>query len=400
MMPRANRFRHQTYPTTPVVRPRLLRLSTEDKPANITRLHEVHEIHRILLVHGTFMGDDPFGISEVLELAAENAGFLRRGLETLAQGLAEATKTMMGSVSQDVANYSAEVAARLQQLVGESIVVELPAPSWSGQNHHTARVDLAMRLFVRLTEVVHSPEQRVLLWGHSHAGNGFAILSNLLANDKNAVRRVFEAAGNQPEHWQLVRMELERSGSPHPLARSVDMATFGTPVRYGWDTDGFGSLLHVLHHREQDPRNPFRTRPLFPPHGLADTLTAKFGDWVQAFAIEGTDVSTATSVAANRELAKVLTAGLADPEHGVDTRFLQPSHIRDVCARWKTGTRCHADGHNLLVDYQPCGRRTSLGQPIEQSVLGHGVATTLDWLPRHLSLILETLDAGNPRPGN
>lgn len=60
-----------------------------------------------------------------------------------------------------------------------------------------------------------------------------------------------------------------------------------------------------------------------------------------------------------------------------DTQLIPGEYLQHLCARWKTGTRCHADGHNLLVDYQPSGR-TVLGQPIEASVFGHGVATTTD----------------------
>ncbi|WP_407813651.1 hypothetical protein, partial [Staphylococcus aureus] len=90
-----------------------------------------------------------------------------------------------------------------------------------------------------------------------------------------------------------------------------------------------------------------------------------------------TDVSTPVTSAVNRRLATVLEAGLDDPAHELDTRFLASRRIRDACTRWKTGTRCHADGRNLLVDYEPCGRKTAAGTSIETSLLGHGVATTV-----------------------
>ena len=118
---------------------------------------------------------------------------------------------------------------------------------------------------------------------------------------------------------------------------------------------------------------------------------AKYGDWVQAFAIAGTDVSSLSSSKTIEALAEVLEAGLEEPEHGLDTRFIRPKRIQNACARWKTGTRCHADGLNLLVKYEPGGRTTGLAVPIEESIFGHGVATTVDWLPAHLALVLKHL---------
>ena len=46
---------------------------------------------------------------------------------------------------------------------------------------------------------------------------------------------------------------------------------------------------------------------------------------------------------------------------------------------------------NLLVDYKLCGDVSTIGQPIELSLLGHGVATTIRWLPTHLKLVMEAM---------
>ena len=244
-----------------------------------------------------------------------------------------------------------------------------------------------------------TPEETVLFWGHSHAGNAFAILSNLLANDRGAVAKFFAAAGDQDaEHWARARQILNSGRSPHPWAKSVIFVAFGTPVRYGWDTNGYRTLLQILHHRSADEGDAHRAQPMFPAHSLTDTLTAKYGDWVQAFGIAGTDVPPPTSMQENRAVAAILEAGLTTPEHGLDTRFIVPPKFRDTCARWKTGTRCHDDGRNLLVQYEPCGRTTALGSPIEEALLGHGVATTLDWLPAHLALVLKATAREQPAP--
>ena len=93
----------------------------------------------------------------------------------------------------------------------------------------------------------------------------------------------------------------------------------------------------------------------------------------------------------NRRIAELLLQGLDAPKLTVDIRLIPGERLRFLCARWKTGTRCHTDGHNLLVDYRP-GEASTSRRPVESSVFGHGVATTLKWLPAHLDLLLKHMD--------
>ncbi|MEZ6127498.1 MAG: hypothetical protein R3C59_02290 [Planctomycetaceae bacterium] len=387
-MPSKNQFRHQPYPTIPVQPPMFCRLQVADgEGTDFSWMHTALKVHKVVLVHGTFMGDDPFAISDTLTNVAAGVPPVRSMLNSLAATLRSGTKPVTDRVIGDVGNYTPEFRDRFQQLVGDDPNVELLNPTWSGQNRSLARADLAVRLFCRLADLRPQPDQRVLFWGHSHAGNGFAILSNLLANERSSVTRFFQAARLTDEHWRRAEQILKDAPGPHPWAQSVLMAAFGTPVRYGWDTTGYRSLLHILHHVSDGEQPAITTRPLFPPHSAADLVTAKFGDWVQAFGIAGTD----TASKADAEVVRLLESGLAPPEDQPDTRFLMPERVRNLCARWKTGTRCHSDGQNLLVSYEPCGRKTALGLPIEQSIFGHGVATTLDWLPTHLALVMAHL---------
>jgi hypothetical protein len=396
-MPQNNQFLHQQYPTSPVIPPVLKKVAVDDaQREDFSRLHRQFGVKEVLLVHGTFMGDDPFGIAHILRKTAENTRLpaIANGLQLMARKIEERTRSFSQSLTRDVANYNDEVRNRFQELVGEDPPVRLLKPTWSSQNHHLARAELAVRLLCQLASMNLTEYDRVLLWGHSHAGNGFALLSNLLANEPEAVDAFFAAAGNPTgDHWVRARQILADAPSPHPLARHVLIAGFGTPVRYGWDTSGYRSLLHIQHHRNYDPADPFHTKPLFPMHPLADTLAAKYGDWVQAFAIAGTDVPAPATIKINRQLSELLEANLAEPEYGLDTKFIASKRVRDACVRWKTGTRCHTDGYNLLLEYEPSGRLFLGTQPVEEAVLGHGVATTVDWLPVHLSLVMQWLDA-------
>lgn len=392
-MPADNHFQHQPYPTEPTPPPVLRMLNVDEAvEADFSKLHTALRIGRVVLVHGTFMGDDPFGIADTLKSVAESVPLLARQLNRLAEASLEKTRPFTASLTGDVGNYHEPFRQRFQQLVGDDPQVELLSPTWSGQNHHLARADLAVRLLHQLLVRPLLPDQNVLLWGHSHAGNAFALLTNLLANHKPSVAGFFDAAAQEGvPHWNDVRANLESASSPHPLASRVFIAGFETPVRYGWDTDGCAKLIHVTFHRPYDEQSPMMTKPLFPPHLPGDVVSAKWGDWVQAFAIAGTDAATIPTRTINQNLAAILEASLPEPQHGIDTRFIMPKRVRDACFRWKTGTRCHSDGMNLLVDYELSGDLSSIGQPVELSLLGHGVATTIRWLPTHLKLVMEAM---------
>lgn len=388
-MPSQNQFRHQSYPTVPSRPPAFFRLQVDDsEDVDFSVLHTSLRLRRVILVHGTFMGDDPLAAATTLSAISGSVPAMQSALQSLASKIRSSTKPITDRVTGDVGNYTDEFCDHFQQLVGDDPVVELLQPPWSGQNHHLARADLAVQLFCRLADLQPNSDQRVLLWGHSHAGNAFAILTNLLANEPASVRRFFTAAGSQEPHWQRAQEILAGSTTPHPWAANVLIAAFGTPVRYGWDSSGYASLLHVLHHCSDNDERSITTKPLFPAYSPADVVTARYGDWVQAFGIAGTDTQPPILTDAHVRMSELLESGLEQPEHDLDTRFIIPERFRDLCARWKTGTRCHSDGKNLLVQYEPCGRRSNMGLSIEHAVFGHGVATTVDWLPAHLGLVL------------
>lgn len=388
-MPASNSFNHQTYPTTPTVPPVFLKLTAiPGQSEQCPELHASLGIRRVYVVHGTFLGNDPLGLSEVLREIGRSVPFASSAANTIASVIEERTRAIAGSLPTELGNYSADFRDLFQSLTGPDPVVELV--TWSSQNHHVARADLAVRLAVELLKRNFDNDERILLWGHSHAGNAFALLTNLLANQKDAVTKFFDAArGQMDAHWKELRSLLAAAPTPHPIAKNILIAAFGTPVRYGWDLSGCRGLVHVLHHREYSPDTPTLTQPLYPPHKLLDVLNARFGDWVQAFAIAGTDVSTPVATGTNEALDQLLTEGLVSPELTAELKFIGSNRIQKLCGWWKTGTRCHQDGINVLVEYEPSGRLTALGKPIEHSLLGHGVATSLHWLPAHLRLVTD-----------
>ncbi|MBC8351434.1 MAG: hypothetical protein H8E66_05575 [Planctomycetes bacterium] len=322
------------------------------------------DVRAIYLVHGSFVGADAFGLfSEVARVSSAAAEPLRR-----------LQKQLLDAIAKDAGNYTVAFAREFESAL--SIDDDAPLPvrlfNWSSENHHIGRADGAIHLIADSRDSAPSGG-RVLVWGHSHGGNVLALITNLLGGDARLRRKFFHACRSYyrwpglnrvdlPE-WPRVQRMLEDEAV---LARSsgLDLVTFGTPVRYGWDAGGYGKLLHFIHHRPVPGKDP--TVAEF-PREAEDVFTAKFGDYVQQFGIAGTNFAPA---------AWAWRAALADVRLG---RLLQPGiRKRKLLERLKVGTRSHDEGTNLLVDYGlPEGH-------VGQHLAGHAVYTRSDWLLFHI----------------
>ena len=100
-------------------------------------------------------------------------------------------------------------------------------------------------------------------------------------------------------------------------------------------------------------------------------LAARQGDYVQQLGIAGTDFPPAMfswqAFRAERRLERLLQPGL--------TR-------RDTLQRLQLGMRVADEGTVLLVDYPQDAEEQ------RQWLLGHGIYTSLDWLPYHLQQVV------------
>jgi len=312
----------------------------------------------VYLAHGTFAGDDALGfIRNLSHLFPELAKKLRR-----------IHKETFDRLARDAGNYTADFASEFQQAVGLPVRLFL----WSSENHHIARAHAAVCLIDELASLGLSSERRVLLWGHSHAGNVFALITNLVAADKPTRDRFFRTCRSyyrRPIYgrvdlpvWQRVQRLLDKDEQSRGLPR-LDLATFGTPIRYGWDTDGYAKLLHFVHHR---PREGLPSYQAALPRSPEDVLAAVDGDYIQHWGIAGTNLTP--NVFAWR-------TWMADVRLG---RLLQGSlRRRDLFERLKAGMRVAEEGETLLVDYGP------VEDNIAQHLAGHAVYTRLRWLPFH-----------------
>jgi hypothetical protein len=319
----------------------------------------------IYLVHGTFIGPDAAGLlADLSRVAPGMADVIRRW-----------NKQILDSLAGDIGNFTLRYAQDLERSLtpagtGPNIPVRLL--HWSSENHHLGRADGAVRLIHHLVQQPFAEGSRVLIWAHSHGGNVLALVSNLLGSELAARREFFRRAscyfrrsvfrpGDFPE-WTAARQALCECDQPLPGV-TLDLVTFGTPVRYGWDTNGFGHLLHFIHHRPVTGA-PEYLAP-FPPT-TNDALYAAHGDVIQQLGIAGTNFAPPfwewRTWLADLRLGELLQS---------DCRSA------DLFVHWRLGVRVHDEGENLLVDYG-----TELGN-VAQHLFGHAIYTRREWLPFH-----------------
>ncbi len=317
----------------------------------------------IYLAHGTFVGADALGV----------LGELARILPSAAQAVERFVPLVLARLTGEAGNYTPEYARLFEAAINARGQTRIPVRvfHWSSENHHLGRADGAVRLIDELAGSDFQPGQRVLLWGHSHAGNMLALVTNLLAADPEAVDEFFKAAAIYYRWpllgavdipvWNRVEQLLHRQRPLGPAA--LDVVTFGTPIRYGWDSDGYSRLLHFVHHRPSEGLPAYRAP--FPPR-LQRVLHAADGDYVQQLGIAGTNICPSVfswrAWLADRRLHRLLQDEAGDA---------------GVLERFQAGAIVPQEGTTLLVDYGP--QQGSLAQ----HHAGHAVYTRNEWLLFH-----------------
>jgi hypothetical protein len=285
---------------------------------------------------------------------------------------------LVDSVAGDLGNFTREYAEAWQSAINPPGTSPIPVKlfHWSSENHHLGRADGAVRLLDEFIKQQFSAEDRILVVSHSHGGNLLALVTNLLAGNRETREEFFQAARNFYRGPILRRVDIpvwealrERAcaaeGSwPHFC---IDVATMGTPVRYGWDTAGCDHLLHFINHRPST--GVARYQALFPPT-TNDLWCAAPGDFVQQVGIAGTNF-----------LPPIWAYRACDAELRLGRLLQGDESAAGLLARLRLGVRTHEDGENLLIDYGP-----TAGTPA-QHLFGHALYTRKDWLLFHAEQI-------------
>jgi len=371
-MPRDNQFQHQAYSDAcPQADYELIQSGDPVDPDSdefITRMQTVGDqmrragVGRIVVVHGTFVGQDLGSVWT--ELSRWFPGF--------GDAMLDRSKAWVDSLVGEFGNFTPRFVELLDQGLNRpgqpAIQVELF--NWSGENHHVGRADGAIRLLDHLLKI--EGNERIVLWGHSHGGNVFALLSNLLAQSSPAVDRFFDAARHffrSPQQktidipvWPAVRKKLSDQ-TAESLSKRLDIVTYGTPIRYGWETDGYSKLLHIIYHLPTESRAEYLAE--FPPTAAA-MLQATRGDVVQQIGIAGTNVAPNIAFWRTWSADRSLNA------------LLQPPHsLRQLRGHLQCGMRVASEGLTLLVDYG------SIPGILREHHAGHAVYTLAKWLVFH-----------------
>ena len=272
---------------------------------------------RGLIVHGSFVGDDPLALARTLEGAVPIFPDLARALRGF-------TRAQVSRFLGDLSNFPPDYVNALAAATG----IEAVGFTWSGENHHAARVQEAVRLTRALA--LHNATglgSRVLLVGHSHGGQLFALLSQLIARSRG-YEELVEAAAARGEDVAALEDHLARL-----RCCAFDVATFGTPPRYDFAPATHFRLLHLVNHRKTTARAA----------SLRGLLHTSRGDYVHHLGAPGSDwpAPSAKDRALNERLDHVLGVG---------------SDLRAWLRHVADGLRLSPYGHTLLVDYRDQAR--------------------------------------------
>jgi len=354
-------------------------------------------VRAIVFLHGTFLSTDLFGVQRLDEAGGLKRGYSRGipGVDALLALMREGTsgipsfpdgkkppfndeeeiKNLIDQQAGDAANFSAAYLKQFSDAVNRNVPrpIQCSRQLWSSEHHHLGRAQAAWHLLGRLSVLCRDLRlgvgDRVLVEAHGQAGLVLALLSNLLAPNESSVRGAFfsslesyskqaNTASDTFEPLEDLRSRLVTGNLLSSAA--VDLVTFGTPVRYGWDPSGIGKLLHIVNHRPMRTDGKRWLAKMELPQITMEMPLAWGGDYVQQLGVAGCDAvpTSPEAQACNKALWELL-----EPYDGFE-RWLE-------CAR--KSVRCQNDGRCLLVDY-----KDTTSQDPRDHVYGHAAYTRLN----------------------
>ena len=343
---------------------------------NVERLQD-RSIKRVIFLHGTFVGNDAAGIARRIGTRLPVAGyqlrrFIKRGVDQVS-----------GEHGNFTASYIDQVNRLLQPSAAATQRDEIYAEKfdWSGENNHLGRLLAATQLINHLADLKKSmsPNDRILMVGHSHGGNVLAMLSLLHHAERDMVAAFFQQLSALTE--DIRQMSDNRdiwSGANALLLKEdalpqYDIITMGTPLRYRWPTNRTHELIHLINHQVHDTHRPSQA---WVPIQLPDLRGRIGGDLIQQIGIGGSYFTPSLFSAGERRLNRKL-----------GTIFEPTVRRRHYLRKLSRGRRESSDGRTFLVDYHELLPNQS------DILLGHGVYTLQDLIPLHLAIAATELGA-------
>ena len=332
-------------------------------------------VRAVVFLHGAIHGTDVFGMQRLDEVGGLRRGYSRgvsgldallaamrqetNGIPLLPGGLVpplpndEATRKLLDEQLGDAGNFTAAAVESFRQAVNKTAArpIDCFRTVWSSEHHHLGRAIAAVRFLHEVSAICEarklSAGDRILVQAHGQAGLVMALVSNLLCPGPIsgrpklfAVLTSYAEQSHQPDLGAaLARMAPRLAAGSLLNGATLDIVTFGAPVRYGWDPSGIGRLMHIVNHRNLRTDGKTWLAKMELPQITMEMPIAWGGDYVQELAVAGSDAmpSTEQAKAANKAVWE-----LVEPFDGFE-RWLE-------CAR--RAVRIPTEGRGLLVDYK------------------------------------------------
>lgn len=332
-------------------------------------------VRAVVFLHGAIHGTDVFGMQRLDEVGGLRRGYSRgvsgldallaamrqetNGIPLLPGGLKpplsndDATKQLLDEKIGDAGNITNASVGLFQQAVNKTAArpIACVRTVWSSEHHHLGRAMAAVRLLNDLRTLCESKHfcagDRILVQAHGQAGLVLALASNLLCPTQITGRpkllgllMSYAEQNNLPDLVRAItRIEPMLATASLLNGALLDVVTFGTAVRYGWDPSGIGKLLHIVNHRNLRTDGKTWLAKMELPQITMEMPVAWGGDYVQELAVAGSDAmpTTEQAKAANKAIWEMV-----EPFDGFE-RWLE-------CAR--RAVRFPTEGRCLLADYK------------------------------------------------
>lgn len=329
----------------------------------------------IVFLHGSLHGTDVFGMQRLDEAGGLKRGYSRgvSGVDALLAAMREGdngiplmpggvrpplqdddmTKTILDEQIGDAGNFTTSDVESIKQAINRNLTQPISCVRllWSSEHHHLGRALAAVSLLADLHKLCQHQRlgngHRILIQAHGQAGLVLALMSNLLCpspiTGRPRILKIltdYAVQTGQPKLSDAIKLVESLLATASPLnGVALDMVTFGTPVRYGWDPSGIEKLLHVVNHRNLRTDGKGWLSKMELPQITMEIPIAWGGDYVQELGVAGSDAVPPTEPA---KAANKRVWDMVEPYDGFE-RWLE-------CAR--RAVRFPSEGRCLLVDYK------------------------------------------------
>ncbi|HSQ50104.1 MAG TPA: hypothetical protein VLL94_02425 [Nitrospiraceae bacterium] len=384
--------------------------SGQDEMASIGKRLSEAGVRIIVLLHGSIMGTDIFGVQRLDELGGLKRGYSRgvagldallalmrdgsNGISPLPGGVTpplpndDTTKRLLDEQIGDAGNFTNAYVELMKQSLNRGLdrPIHCVRELWSCEHHHLGRALAAISMLGRLRDWVEGHKlgqgDRILVQAHGQAGLVLALFSNLLCVTATGSRtRLFDLLSNfaaqndRPDIAStILRIAPLLSNGTLLNGATLDIVTFGMPIRYGWDPSGLGKLLHIVNHRNMRTDGKTWLSKMELPHITMEMPIAWGGDYVQELAVAGSDSVPVTEPA---KAANKAVWEMVEPFDGFE-RWLE-------CAR--RAVRIPGEGLGILADYKDSTGSTN----VRDHYYGHAAYTRLNAMLFNTTEIVRTL---------